>query len=87
MNELTFNLENIAAGHGYHLAVTGMAIVFVTLMLISLFIRGLPRALELAGHLFPSAEEAHSTVANPVPEDRPELIAAIGFAKHKGTQS
>ena len=85
MHELNFDLQNIAAGQGYALAITGMAIVFVALTLISLFIRGLPRGLKLIGGLLP-AEDAHQAASASAPESA-DRIAAIGFALHQETVS
>jgi Na+-transporting methylmalonyl-CoA/oxaloacetate decarboxylase gamma subunit len=82
MHALNFDIQNIAAGQGSDLAITGMAIVFVALTLISLFIRCLPRTLELVGRLFPTAAEAHADASVGVAEAT-DRIAAIGFALHK----
>ena len=85
MHELTFDIQNIAAGQGPALAIAGMAIVFVALTLISLFIRWLPRALELVGRLLPP-DDGHRAASAPVPETAAR-IAAIGFALHQETVS
>jgi len=84
MHELTFDIQNVVAGQGSDLAVTGMAIVFIALTLISLFIRWLPRISDLVGRLLPTATETH--VSAPVPETA-DRIAAIGFALHKEASS
>ena len=86
MDELTFDIQNIAAGQGSDLAVTGMVIVFVALTLISLFIRLLPRALELVSRLLPAMDDPHQVVSPSVP-DAAGRIAAIGFALHQETVS
>ncbi len=86
MHELTFDIQNITAGQGPALAMAGMAIVFVALMTISLFIRCLPRTLELVGRLLPAVDDAHQAAAAPVPETV-DRIAAIGFALHQETVS
>ena len=81
MQELTFDIQNITAGQGSALAITGMAIVFTALTLISLFIRCLPRALERVSHLLPAVDNAQ-TASESVPEVA-DRIAAIGFALHQ----
>ena len=81
MDQLTFDLQNIAAGQGLDLAVTGMAIVFSALTLISLFIRGLPGFLVLIGRLLPAEEDPHPAASTAT--DETDLIAAIGFALHR----
>ena len=82
MHELTFDLQNIAAAHGVALAVTGMAIVFGALTLITLFIRSLPWVLERVGRLLPPADDPHQAAVAPSP-GAAERVAAIGFALHQ----
>ena len=86
MHELTFDIQNIAAGQGPALAMVGMAIVFVALTMISLFIRWLPRILELVARLLPAGDDAHQAASAPVPETAAR-IAAIGFALHQESVS
>ena len=78
--------ENIVLNQGVSVAIAGMLVVFSVLVLISLFITFLPRALDLL-HLvapeedrLPQPEKARSTAQNE------ELAAAIGYAMHLQTQ-
>ncbi len=85
--------QNIAEAGGIGLAVTGMTIVFVALVFVSLFITALPRVLPLINALLPVAEGHHGVptasvaaggsvpaVTDSVSE---ELVAAIGFTLHR----
>ena len=56
--------HHISAAGGIDLAVTGMTIVFTALVLVSLFIAGLPRVLPLINALLPMVE-GHHGVASP----------------------
>ncbi len=82
------SFQNVIDAGGIGLSVTGLTIVFISLVLVSLFISGLPRVLpivnsilpELEGHHgapMPSAASPHATAGM---DD--EVIAAIGFAMH-----
>ncbi|MBX3436304.1 MAG: OadG family protein [Planctomycetaceae bacterium] len=80
-------LENITRAGGFGLALTGMTIVFIALVLVSLFIAGLPRLLPLVNSLLPELEGHHgvtpaasTSAASAAVEE--ELIAAIGYALH-----
>ncbi len=85
--------QNISAAGGFGLAVTGMTIVFVVLVLVSLFIAALPRVLPLVNALLPVAEGHHgvattsavTVTAASVSADAMsgEVVAAIGFVLHK----
>ena len=61
----------------------GLTIVFVALVLISLFIAMLPRVLTLIGHLWPEVEDhrALEHVESEADEDL-AVLAAIGFVLH-----
>lgn len=79
-------IDNIVAGHGVELAITGMIIVFSGLLLISTFIYFLPASLawfdRLVGHS-PAQQSALATAEAPLStptED--EVMAAISLALH-----
>ena len=73
---------------GVSIAIAGLTIVFLALLMISLFIASLPRLLEFVAQIWPEVEERHSAQASgevypesSVPEDGASL-AAIGFVLH-----
>jgi Na+-transporting methylmalonyl-CoA/oxaloacetate decarboxylase gamma subunit len=73
---------------GVSIAIAGLTIVFLALLLISLFIASLPRVLKFVAQIWPEVEERHSAEASGevypeslVPEDGVSL-AAIGFVLH-----
>lgn len=76
-------IENIAAGNGLAIAVTGMVVVVAGLLLMSGYIALLPRALEWAGALkersAPRMRAADAGVmgAEPSLEMDPDLLVAI----------
>jgi len=80
--------EGIAQGNGLAIALTGMLIVFVALVLISLYIAAVPRVLARiepfwptsAGHHVPRAREEQT------PLDEERVVAAIGMVLHAEMQ-
>lgn len=73
---------------GLSIAVAGLTIVFLALILITLFIASLPRALKYVAKIWPESVDRHSAEASGethpeslVPEDAASL-AAIGFVLH-----
>lgn len=77
--------QNVLDGHGFAITLIGMAIVYVGLVLISLFIAQLPRLLGLFDRLTtraprPAAGGASAGTAA-VPQGE-ELMAAIGLVVH-----
>jgi Na+-transporting methylmalonyl-CoA/oxaloacetate decarboxylase gamma subunit len=82
--------QNIIDADGIGLSITGMAIVFVVLILVSLYIAWLPRILPLVNAILPVVEHHHGA---PMPSSgaRPqassadaeaEVVAAIALAMH-----
>jgi oxaloacetate decarboxylase gamma subunit len=74
---------------GVGIALTGLTIVFLALVLISIFIAWLPRILELVDPYLPEASDHHTTAAPAAraasqasQADDAELAAAIGFVLH-----
>jgi oxaloacetate decarboxylase gamma subunit len=92
MDKFTFNLENIANGEGVGISMTGMAIVFVALSLIAIFIRILPYIMDKLAPYLPKGDVLHM---HPEPKASvsagtdESLAAAIGYAlfkKHKSAK-
>jgi len=80
--------QNITDAGGIGLAVTGLTIVFAVLVLVSLFISGLPRVLPTINSILPEPEGHYGA---PMPSAvspqmaaglEEEVVAAIGFALH-----
>ncbi len=81
-------IDNILQNDGIGIALTGMSIVFVALMLITLFIAILPKVLNALSGILPAEAEQHATAAPTVlqpaaSQDETEVVAAIGFALHR----
>ena len=81
MDHLNFNTQNIVAGQGFEIAITGMCVVFSVLALLSLFIVLLPRLLALVERKFPEREPP---VAPQAAGDRDNgaILAAVAYAMH-----
>lgn len=81
-----FQFDNIRAGNGFEISLTGMIIVFSGLLLISFFIVLLPRVLILLDRLIasgsPSATVADSASSVPSAPTQAEIMAAISLAIH-----
>ena len=87
MEPLSFSYHNIASGQGFELAFAGMIIVFTALVLVTLFIALLPKALVVVNRLIP---EAHLHTAPPPQrqsDDDAAIAAAVGFALHARQQT
>lgn len=76
-----FSFQNITDADGLAIAITGMVIVFVVLLLISLFLTALPKILESVNTVFPEPEP-HPTASAAASDDE-EVAAAIGIALHR----
>lgn len=77
-------IDNVVTGHGLGIAITGMTVVFAGLVLVSLYIRALPRMLDASGGLARRRRERQagdSAVAPAAALDSadPALLAAIGY--------
>lgn len=82
MNELS--VENIIAGDGIGISITGMAIVFTGLLLLSIIIFFLPKALSLFDRLF-GDKEADSMTLSQIQDpfrEGDELVTAIAIVLH-----
>ena len=82
------SFQNVIDAGGIGLSITGMTIVFASLILLVLFISGLPRVLPLVNSILPEVE-GHHGAPMPSATTRPastgideEVVAAIGFALH-----
>lgn len=71
-------------GDGLAIAIAGLVIVYVALILISLFIASLPRILTLVNHVWPETIDGHREDGHPESQiaDDPDVLAAIGFVLH-----
>jgi len=78
MDKLNMSYDNIIAGNGISISITGMLIVFAALILIALFISLLPKLLPPLEKIFP--EEHHHRSAQKKEEDHTPILAAIGYA-------
>ena len=81
-------IENIQEHDGFLISITGLSIVFISLILISIYIALLPRVLELV-HRFlpendhPDAAEAEPAVKKPTGQDPLKKAAAAAVAFHR----
>ncbi len=81
-----FNIDNVISGDALSISLTGMAIVFCGLLLISLFIRLLPVVLELISRVFPDKdkiatlqEKKERKIAEQQEEEDKDLASVIGL--------
>jgi len=83
--ELQFSLQNITRNDGFGIALTGILIVFIGLILISLLIALLPVLLGRLTPLLPQAaqQETHGTAAAPSDKE----AAAIAYVLHQRLKS
>lgn len=84
----TRGMEAISEGNGIGISITGMAIVFFALTIISLFIRLLPEMLKVMEPILPRLE-SHTqppTSAEQTSADHERIIAAIGYVLHMESQ-
>jgi len=69
MENLSFSFQNILDENGITISIIGMLIVFISLALISIFIKYLPKLLQLFDYLKNLKEKG---IKNPQPESIPE---------------
>ncbi|MBU1247601.1 MAG: OadG family protein [Proteobacteria bacterium] len=83
---LDTGVHNIINGSGIPIALTGMGVVFVALLLVSLFIALLPRALRFLEQRFPEAlattSEATVTLATTQGTDEVMIAAVVAAVAH-----
>jgi Na+-transporting methylmalonyl-CoA/oxaloacetate decarboxylase gamma subunit len=73
--------DNVIAGNGFEIALTGMSVVFTGLVLVSLFIAALPRLLDRAGRTTaPRLQPARAAASGRESSTgiEPDLLAAMG---------
>jgi Na+-transporting methylmalonyl-CoA/oxaloacetate decarboxylase gamma subunit len=83
----TLGLTQTVIRDGFPIAATGMGIVFVALLLITVFISTLPRMLKLLAKILPEATARHAPVdasESMLPDEG--ILAAIGFVLHTEIQ-
>ena len=80
-------LAQTETSDGLSIAATGMAIVFVALILVTLFISALPRILALLSVVLPEVPDRHARVdeSESLLPDEP-MLAAIGYVLHREMQ-
>lgn len=84
MDKFTFDIKNIAEGHGIGISITGMLIVFVALTLIAVFISVLPYVLRKLEPYLPTVDDLHAVADKESgPALNEQMIAAIGYALFK----
>ena len=73
---------------GASIALAGLLIVFLALLMITLFITLLPRLLVLFAHVWPEVESAHAGDSHieTLDVDDGAVLAAIGFVLHTELQ-
>ncbi len=74
--------QNILDHEGIAIAVTGMLIVFIALVLISIFIALLPKILDALSFIIPPPPEPAAAL-QPSTSDDDQVAAAIGFVFHQ----
>lgn len=80
-----WNPGAITSEFGLPLAMTGIAVVFTALVLVTAFIAALPKLLPTLERWFPPAEHGHGAPA-PRADESEELAVAIGYALHREFQ-
>ena len=81
---ISLNFQTLIDSDGIVIAVTGMMIVFVALIMLSLFIKVLPIILDAIAVWVPEVESPHGQTADSIeadghPAEDDEILAAIGF--------
>jgi Na+-transporting methylmalonyl-CoA/oxaloacetate decarboxylase gamma subunit len=81
------DFSKVFADKGMAIAATGMIIVFIALLLITLFISALPRLLEMIATILPEVPDHHApkdASRSLLPDEA--ILAAIGFVLHTEMQ-
>ncbi|WP_031480599.1 OadG family protein [Maridesulfovibrio frigidus] len=84
MQEMVFSWQHVTDGNGIALSLTGMGIVFVALLLVSLYIAMLPKLAAFCNMIIPPSAH-HSGVEAPAPAgpNEAEIVAAAVAYLHK----
>ncbi|MFW5501269.1 MULTISPECIES: OadG family protein [unclassified Maridesulfovibrio] len=89
MQQMLFSWNNVVAGDGVALSVTGMSIVFVALLLVSVYIALLPKIAAFCNKIIPpSAHHSGPVASAPTPQvktgpSEAEVVAAAVAYLHK----
>lgn len=85
---LLLMIDSQTMSRGLSIAVTGIAIVFAVLVLLSLFIAALPHLLAVVARVLPEIEHGHCDASHSERSDRHDdaVLAAIGFVLHTELQ-
>lgn len=86
-DDMSDRLQNIIDADGFGIAITGMTIVFVALVLISLFIAALPHMLERLAPFLPPEKLPPGELPQSTPEPEEDVVAAIGYVLHIEAQN
>ena len=80
--------QNIVDGRGISISLTGMAIVFAALVIITLFIAAVPRVLDVLEPYLPKGHGHHASPSpgEETPLDHEKVVAAIGMVLHTEMQ-
>ena len=81
------DFSQVFAGKGMAIAATGMIIVFVALLLITMFISALPHLLEMISRILHEVADHHApkdASRSLLPDEA--ILAAIGFVLHTEMQ-
>ncbi|HUG20753.1 MAG TPA: OadG family protein [Planctomycetaceae bacterium] len=83
------HVSAIAMQRGVSIALSGMLIVFIALLLITLFLVALPRLLNVLAKYLPESEESHGSHSHPERHvlDDEAVIAGLGFILHTELQN
>ncbi|WP_320173013.1 OadG family protein [Maridesulfovibrio sp.] len=89
MQQMVFSWDNVVAGNGVSLSVTGMSIVFLALVFVSLYIALLPKITAVFNKIIPpSAHHSGPVASAPAPQvktgpSEAEVVAAAVAYLHK----
>ncbi|CCO22415.1 OadG family protein [Maridesulfovibrio hydrothermalis] len=90
MQQMVFSWDNVVAGNGVAISLSGMSIVFVALLLVSVYIALLPKLAAFCNKIIPPAAHHHGPVASaPTPPassagaSEAEIVAAAVAYLHK----
>jgi Na+-transporting methylmalonyl-CoA/oxaloacetate decarboxylase gamma subunit len=75
--EYVFSIKKIAEGHGLSVSITGMLIVFLALVTITVFLLLLHRILKVVNRIYPEVDEYENSERV---ESENEIVAAIAYA-------
>lgn len=82
-SQFEFSIQNVIDGRGIGIALTGMAIVFVALSLITAFIALLPKLLQVTSNFLPPEADRYALPAAVETADtEDDILAAIGYVLH-----